>query len=84
MDNNNSLKVFMDELDKCRPNFLVEMLEIIKYYFNIPIIVFIFAIYLEQLSYCKGYFEKIYFKHNLKKILITYYPKMMRSNYLRS
>lgn len=48
---NGKLIVFIDELDRCRPTFAVETLEIVKHYFNIQNIVFIFAIDLEQLSH---------------------------------
>lgn len=45
------LIVLIDELDRCRPNFAIETLEIIKHYFNINNIVFIFAVDLEQLAH---------------------------------
>lgn len=45
------LIVFVDELDRCRPTFAIETLEVIKHYFNIKDIVFIFAIDLQQLGY---------------------------------
>ncbi|MBE5980353.1 MAG: hypothetical protein E7249_14635 [Paenibacillaceae bacterium] len=45
------LIIFIDELDRCRPTFSIETLEIIKHYFNQKDIVFVFAIDLEQLSY---------------------------------
>jgi hypothetical protein len=45
------LIIFIDELDRCRPTFAIETLEIIKHYFNQKDIVFVFAIDLEQLSY---------------------------------
>lgn len=45
------LIVFVDELDRCRPTFAVETLEIVKHYFNIPNVVFIFGIDLEQLAH---------------------------------
>lgn len=48
---NGKLIVFIDELDRCRPTFAVETLEIVKHYFNIQNIVFIFAVDLEQLSH---------------------------------
>ncbi|MBE5992614.1 MAG: hypothetical protein E7247_09505 [Paenibacillaceae bacterium] len=48
---NGKLIIFIDELDRCRPTFAIETLEIIKHYFNQKDIVFIFAIDLEQLSY---------------------------------
>lgn len=45
------LIVFVDEIDRCRPTFAIQTLEIIKHYFNIKNIVFIFAIDLQQLAY---------------------------------
>ncbi|KJR46717.1 putative phage protein [Desulfosporosinus sp. I2] len=48
---NGKLIIFVDELDRCRPTFAVETLEIVKHYFNIQNIVFIFAVDLEQLSH---------------------------------
>lgn len=48
---NGKLIVFVDELDRCRPTFAVETLEIVKHYFNIPNVVFIFGIDLEQLAH---------------------------------
>lgn len=48
---NGKLIVLVDELDRCRPNFAIKTLEIIKHYFNINNIVFIFAVDLEQLAH---------------------------------
>lgn len=45
------LIVFIDELDRCRPKFAIETLEIVKHYFNLENVVFIFAVDLEQLGY---------------------------------
>ncbi|MDF2984869.1 MAG: hypothetical protein K0R50_379, partial [Eubacterium sp.] len=45
------LIIFIDELDRCRPTFAVETLEVIKHYFNIENIVFVMAIDLVQLSH---------------------------------
>lgn len=42
---------FIDELDRCRPNYAVTVLEQIKHFFNIPNIVFVLSIDKEQLSY---------------------------------
>jgi len=42
---------FIDELDRCKPIVAVETLEIIKHFFNVPNIVFIFSLDLQQLSY---------------------------------
>lgn len=40
----NKLIVFVDELDRCKPTFAVHVLEVIKHYFDIDNIVFIFGI----------------------------------------
>lgn len=48
---NGKLIVFIDELDRCRPKFAIETLEVVKHYFNIENIVFIFSIDLEQLAH---------------------------------
>lgn len=44
------LLIFIDELDRCRPDFAVELLERIKHLFDVPGIVFILAIDPEQLE----------------------------------
>lgn len=43
--------IFIDELDRCRPNFAIETLEIVKHYFNIPNIIFVLSLDIEQLSH---------------------------------
>ncbi len=43
--------IFIDELDRCRPSYAVEMLETIKHIFNIKGIVFVVATDTEQLQY---------------------------------
>ncbi|HIF9416615.1 TPA: KAP family P-loop NTPase fold protein [Photobacterium damselae] len=43
--------IFIDELDRCRPNYAVEMLEAIKHIFNIPGVVFVVATDTEQLQH---------------------------------
>ncbi|SUB90244.1 KAP family P-loop NTPase fold protein [Photobacterium damselae] len=43
--------IFIDELDRCRPNYAVEMLETIKHIFNIPGVVFVVATDTEQLQH---------------------------------
>lgn len=42
---------FIDELDRCRPTFAIELLEVIKHLFNIDNFVFIISIDKEQLSH---------------------------------
>ncbi|MDO6544290.1 KAP family P-loop NTPase fold protein [Photobacterium sanguinicancri] len=43
--------VFIDELDRCRPNYAVEMLETIKHIFDISGVVFVIATDTEQLQH---------------------------------
>ena len=43
------LFIFIDELDRCRPNYAVEFLEIAKHFFNIKNIIFILGIDMKQL-----------------------------------
>ena len=51
------LVVLIDELDRCRPDFAVNLIEKIKHYFEIPRIVFVLMINSEQ-NY--EHFKKIY------------------------
>ncbi|MDR1571289.1 MAG: KAP family NTPase [Clostridiales Family XIII bacterium] len=48
---NGKLLVFVDELDRCRPNFAVETLELIRHYLNSPDLVFIFTLDLAQFTH---------------------------------
>ncbi|MEC8324994.1 MAG: P-loop NTPase fold protein [Pseudomonadota bacterium] len=43
--------VFIDELDRCRPTFAIELLEVIKHIFDIPKIIFVIATDTEQLQH---------------------------------
>ncbi len=45
------LFVFIDELDRCRPSFAIELLEGVKHIFDIPGVCFVFSVNLEQLSH---------------------------------
>lgn len=51
------LILIIDELDRCRPTFSVAMLERIKHFFNVPGLVFILGLDLEQL---KASVRKVY------------------------
>ena len=42
--------IFVDELDRCRPTYAVNFLEEIKHLFNVPGVVFVFAMNKSQLS----------------------------------
>lgn len=43
--------VFIDELDRCKPTFAVQTLEIVKHLFNIEGLVFVFSLDINQLSH---------------------------------
>lgn len=45
------LVIFIDELDRCRPNFAIEMLERIKHYFDDDRIIFVFSVNKEALTH---------------------------------
>ena len=48
---------FIDELDRCNPNFAVKTLEIVKHLFDVPNIVFVLSINKEQLCCAlQGYY----------------------------
>lgn len=50
INNLNKLIIVIDELDRCRPNYAVEMLETIKHFFCNENIIFIFSTDLSQIS----------------------------------
>ncbi len=52
-DKDYSLPLFLviDELDRCRPNYAIEFLEIVKHIFDIPNIIFVIATDSQQLSH---------------------------------
>lgn len=49
VENVQKLVIFIDELDRCRPGFAIEMLERIKHYFDDDRIIFIASVNREQL-----------------------------------
>jgi len=50
IDGKYKLVIIIDELDRCKPTFAIELLEIVKHLFDIKGLVFIFAVDIEQLS----------------------------------
>ena len=44
------LLIFIDELDRCRPTFAIETLEVVKHFFNVPNVVFVFSLDMNQLQ----------------------------------
>jgi hypothetical protein len=51
------LTIIVDELDRCRPSFALELLERIKHIFDIPGVVFILLVNQEQIE---SYVKKVY------------------------
>lgn len=47
----NKLVIFVDELDRCRPNFAVELLEKVKHYLLCENVVFVFSVNLQELQH---------------------------------
>lgn len=47
---NTPLLICLDELDRCRPDYAIEMLETIKHMFSIPNVVFVLGMDIEQLG----------------------------------
>ncbi len=50
-DNNKKLVVIVDELDRCKPTFAIQTLEVVKHLFDVENIVFLFAVDIQQLSH---------------------------------
>lgn len=51
VEKSNRLVVFVDELDRCNPNFAVKLLERIKYFFNDERFIFVFSTNINQLQH---------------------------------
>ncbi len=80
--------IIIDELDRCKPDFAVQTLELVKHLFNIPGIVYIFSLDITQLQHCVktvygndfdavGYLERFF-------DYITLLPKGNRSSLFKS
>lgn len=69
LEHGERLVIFIDELDRCRPTFAVELLEQIKHYFNNDRITFVFSTNIKQLQYTikKYYGEEFEAKRYLDK-----------------
>ncbi|MCC4832741.1 KAP family NTPase [Shewanella sp. 10N.7] len=50
-EKDNPTFIFIDELDRCRPTYAVEMLEVIKHFFDMPNVIFVVATDTEQLQH---------------------------------
>lgn len=51
LDHGNRLVIIIDELDRCKPSYAVQLLERIKHYFEDERITFVFSINIEQLQH---------------------------------
>lgn len=47
----NRLVVFIDELDRCKPSYAVQLLERIKHYFSNDLVTFVFSVNLDELQH---------------------------------
>lgn len=57
VEKGNRLVIFIDELDRCRPSFAIQLLERIKHYFSHDFITFVFSVNLEELQHTvKAYY----------------------------
>lgn len=68
---------FIDELDRCNPHFAVKLLERIKHLFDIPNIIFILAVNINQLQYgIQGFYGSslINGREYLKRFFDIEYP----------
>lgn len=67
----NSLIIVIDELDRCRPDYALSVLEIIKHLFNVKGVQFILGVNLEALghSVSKRYGEKIDSERYLRRFI---------------
>lgn len=43
------LLICIDELDRCRPTFAIETLEVVKHFFDLPNVIFVFSLDMQQL-----------------------------------
>ncbi|KQT21009.1 hypothetical protein ASG22_16480 [Chryseobacterium sp. Leaf405] len=78
---------FIDELDRCRPNYSVEILEKVKHFFNVKNIIFVLAIDKVQLGHaiCGVYnSEKINSNEYLKRFIDIEYtiPEPKAESYI--
>lgn len=75
---------FIDELDRCRPDFAVKILEVIKHLFSVPGIVFVLSIDKEQLcNSIRGFYgsDKINTEEYLRRFIDIEYELPEPNNY---
>lgn len=76
--------IFIDELDRCRPNYAIELLENIKHIFDIPGIVFVITTDSKQLSHSINavYGNNFASERYLKRFFDQEYTLTKPDNYL--
>jgi nucleoside-triphosphatase THEP1 len=87
-DNTKPLIFIVDELDRCRPNYAVEVLEQIKHFFAVPGIVFVLSIDKNHLAGAiKGFYgsEQIDSDEYLRRFIDLEYsiPKPSTKNFIK-
>lgn len=92
LEHGERLVIFIDELDRCRPTFAVELLEQIKHYFDNDKITFVFSTNIKQLQYtikkyygeafeAKRYLDKFFdLTISLKEINVIEYFNFVNEN----
>uniref|UniRef100_UPI004057C3D8 KAP family P-loop NTPase fold protein n=1 Tax=Candidatus Electrothrix sp. TaxID=2170559 RepID=UPI004057C3D8 len=70
-DEQKNLIVFVDELDRCRPTYAIELLERIKHLFNIEKLIFVLSTDINQLSHsvCAVYGSKFEARKYLQRFI---------------
>ena len=86
VEKSNRLVIFIDELDRCNPNFAVKLLEKIKYFFNDDRFIFVFSTNLYQLQHTiqkyYGYnFDGAYYLQKFFDYQLEL-PKIVLENYI--
>lgn len=80
---NGKLVIIIDELDRCKPTFAVQTLEIVKHLFNVEGLVFLFSLDINQLSHS----IKVVYGDNFEAVgylerFFNYLTLLPRSNFL--
>jgi hypothetical protein len=70
--------VIVDELDRCRPTFAIELLERVKHLFEVDRVIFVFATDLEQLSHAISVVYGVEFAS--KKYLFRFFDRTYTFN----
>lgn len=75
--------IFIDELDRCRPNYAIELLENIKHIFDIPGIIFVVATDSKQLAHSINavYGDNFSSERYLKRFFNQEYSLITPNNY---